>query len=446
MQRAASAPRNADDRLGASRLERNTARSAAGTWGEPRHDGSVTEKTERPPGLRAVLAKPAYRRLWAARTVSQCGDVAQFTTIVLLVLQLTGSGLGVSGVVFAEIAAVLLLAPLAGPLVDRLPRVRVMISSDVARVLLAGVLVVWNENVLVVYAVAFGLSAGAVFFNPAANSLLPTLVADDELVAANSGIWSAAVLSQVVIAPVAGLLAATAGFEWAFALNAGSYAVSAILLRGLRAGEQPLPVASGGIWKQGLEALTLLGQDRLLLALAIAQALAALSAGATSALLVVLAAEHLGVGGSGYGAMIAAIGAGAFLGPLILTRVSDRIRGPGVIFGAFGLRGVVDLILATFTALPAALATLALYGLGTSTGNVAFSSLIQSRVKSQMRGRVFSAFDVIWQSMRLVSLLLGGILADTIGIRAVFYTGGALLIAAALTGVAASSGSPTRHA
>ncbi len=399
----------------------------------------MTAGTDRPPGLRVVLAKPSYRRLWAARTVSQCGDVAQFTTVALLVLQLTGSGLGVSGAVLAEIAPVLLLAPLAGPLVDRLPRVRVMIASDAVRVLLASVLVVWNDQVLVVYAVAFGLSAGAVFFNPAASSLLPTLVEDNELVAANSAIWSAAVLGQVAFAPVAGLLAATAGFEWAFALNATSYAVSAVLLRGLRASEHPLPITSRGGWKQGLEALTLFGQDRLLRALAVAQALAALSAGATSALLVVLATQHLQVDGRGYGTMIAAIGVGAFLGPLILTRVSIRVRGPGVIFGAFGLRGVVDLILATFTALPAALGVLVLYGLGTSTGSVLFSSLIQARVSSPMRGRVFSAFDVIWQSMRLVSLVLGGFLADAIGIRAVFYAGGALLIAAALAGVAATS-------
>lgn len=141
----------------------------------------------RPPGLRSVLANPGYRRLWAARTVSQCGDVAQFVTVALLVLRLTGSGLGVSGVVVAEIAPVLLLAPLAGPLVDRLSRVRVMITSDLARLLLVSVLVVWHDNVVIVYAVAFGLSAGAVFFSPAANSLLPTLVNDDELVAANSG-------------------------------------------------------------------------------------------------------------------------------------------------------------------------------------------------------------------------------------------------------------------
>ena len=398
----------------------------------------VTGDTQRP-GLRSVLARPGFRRLWAARTVSQAGDVAQFTTVALLVYQLTGSGLGVSGVVVAEIIPVLLLAPLAGPLVDRLPRVAVMVASDVVRLLLVAVLVVWHDQLVVVYAVAFGLSAGSVFFNPAAGSLLPTLVEEDELVAANSAVWSAAVLAQVLVAPAAGLLAATAGFGWAFTANAASYAFSALLLRGLPAREVPQPIITAGIWAQGHEALALLGRDRLLRALAIGQALAALSAGATSALLVVLAAQQLRVGGAGYGLMLTAIGVGAFLGPLALTRVSGQARRPRVVFAAFGLRGLVDLVLASVTALPAALAALVGYGLGTSTGNVTFSSVIQSHVPPGLRGRVFSAFDLIWQAMRLLSLLLGGILADTLGIRAVFYTAGVLLLAAALAGVTASA-------
>jgi hypothetical protein len=70
-----------------------------------------------------------------------------------------------------------------------------MIAADIARLVLAGVLAVWHQDLAVVNAVAFDLSAGSVFFNPAAGSLLPTLVEEDELVAANSGIWSAAVLS-----------------------------------------------------------------------------------------------------------------------------------------------------------------------------------------------------------------------------------------------------------
>nr|WP_308282914.1 hypothetical protein [Pseudonocardia nigra] len=88
---------------------------------------------------------------------------------------LTGSALGVSAVVFAEIVPVLLLAPFAGTLVDRLPRVMVMVGADVWRAALATALIVVGDNVAVVYVIAFGLSVGAVLFNPAANSALPTL-------------------------------------------------------------------------------------------------------------------------------------------------------------------------------------------------------------------------------------------------------------------------------
>src|SRR5712692_10011949 len=214
----------------------------------------------------SVLASSGYRRLWAARTVSQWGDIAQFTALALLVFHLTPSGLGVSGVVIAEIVPVLLLAPL----VDRLPRVAVMVGADLARVVLAAVLAVWHGEVLVVYAIAFGLSAGAVFFNPAAGSLLPALEKDDELVAVNSAIWSAAVLSQVLLAPLAGLLTAPAGYGWAFAANAASFVVSALLLRGLRASETPRPVTVVPVCSHAREAVRLVGRDRLLRALAVA--------------------------------------------------------------------------------------------------------------------------------------------------------------------------------
>lgn len=388
-------------------------------------------------GLRSVLARPPYRRLWGARTVSQAGDVVQFTTLALLLYRLTGSGLGVSAGVLAEIAPVLLLAPLAGPLVDRLPRVAVMIGADVARGALAAALAIWHGDVTVVYAVAFGMSAGAVFFNPAAGSLLPGLVAESQLVAANAGIWSAAVLSQVAVAPLAGLLATSVGFGWAFAVNGASFAVSALLLRSLRGAEAPRPVAITSLWVQGRAGWSLLLRDRLLRALAVTQALAALSAGATSALLVVLAARRLQVSGTGYGFLVSAIGAGAFCGPLLLTRLGAGRPRPGVVFGAFGLRGGVDLVLATVTTLPAAAGALAAYGLGTSAGNVTFPALIQSHVGAELRGRVFAGFDLIWQAGRLSSLLLGGALTDLLGIRAVFYAGGLLLVAAALAGTAA---------
>jgi len=119
------------------------------------------------------------------------------------------------------------------------------------RSVLAVVLAVWHDAPVGVYTVAFGMSVGAVFFNPAASSVLPAPVKKDALVAANSGIWTAAVLSQIVLAPLAGLLVVSLGYGPAFAINAVSYASSAVLLRrtaGARAsGEGPAtPVACRG--------------------------------------------------------------------------------------------------------------------------------------------------------------------------------------------------------
>src|SRR5438552_8387347 len=149
-----------------------------------KHDGHMT--TARRPGLRSVLAKPGYRRLFAAQTVSRWGDTMNTVALVVLVFQLTGSGLGVSGGVIAEILPVLLLAPVAGAIVDHLPRVRVMVGADLTRMVLAGVLPLVDQHHVAVFAVAFGLSAGSVFFDPASASALPSIVTEDELVAANS--------------------------------------------------------------------------------------------------------------------------------------------------------------------------------------------------------------------------------------------------------------------
>jgi len=376
--------------------------------------------------------------------VSQWGDTFNFVALALLIYDLTGSGLGVSGVVVAEILPVLLLAPFAGPLVDRWPRVRVMVSSDLYRSALAIVLVVWHDAPVGVYTVAFGMSVGAVFFNPAASSVLPALVKKDALVAANSGIWTAAVLSQIVLAPLAGLLVVSLGYGPAFAINAVSYASSAVLLRGLRVPGHPEKVQRRRLLAEAREGVAVLVHHRLLRALAVGQFLAALSAGATSALLVVLAEEHLGVSGRGYGLLIGAIGIGAALGPLVLLRLIRNPARPLFVFGPYGLRGVVDLALASVASVSFAAGALALYGVGTSTGAVTFNSMLQTETPEHVRGRVFASMDVLWQGGRLLSLAVGGALADLYGIEAVYYLGGALLLAAAAAGLASTkSGSET---
>jgi len=309
-----------------------------------------------------------------------------------------------------------------------------MVIADLLRAVLAVTLLFLAGNVAAVYVIAFGLSVGAVLFNPAANSTLPALVNDDELIAANSGIWTAAVLAQIALAPAAGLLYSALGAGPAFAVNAASFLISAAVLTRLRIPAPPAATARRGWFADAIAGARLVTGDRLLRSLAAGQLLAALSAGATSALLVILAREHLQLDPSGYGLLLAAIGVGAVLGPLLLTRLVTDPRRPAFVFGPYLLRGIVDLVLATATALPIALVALAGYGLGTSTGAVTFNSLLQSHTPDAARGRVFAGFDMLWQLGRLLSLLLGGALAATVGIQAVYYLGGALLILAAAIG------------
>ncbi len=392
--------------------------------------------TARQPGLRSVLANAAYRRLFAAQTISRWGDTVSTIALVVLVFRLTGSGLGVSGAVIAEILPVLLLAPVAGTLADRLPRVRIMVAADLWRTALAGVLPLADHHLAAVYAIAFGLSAGAVFFNPASASVLPSIVCEQELVAANSGLWSAAVTSQIALAPLGGALVAAWGVAPAFWLNAASFAISAATLARLRPARPQPPTATGSWASRIREGACLLIGDRLLRLLAIVQLLAALSAGATSALLVILAERHLGTGPGGFGLLLGAIGTGAALGPLMLTRLTTSPRRPALVFGPYLLRGLVDLVLAATRNLPTAMAALGLYGVGTSTGMVTYNSLLQAEIPDQTRGRVFAGFDMIWQTGRLASLGLGGAAADALGIQAVYILGRVLLLLAGSIGLA----------
>jgi MFS family permease len=387
-----------------------------------------------------VLAKPGYRRLFAAQTVSRWGDTFNTVALVVLVFRLSGKGLGVSGVVLAEIAPVLLLAPAAGLLVDRWPTVRLMVAADLWRMTLAGLLPLVDQHLAGVYLVAFGLSAGQVLFNPASAATLPTIVDEDELVAGNSALWSAAVTSQIALAPLAGLMVAAWGVAPAFWFNAATFAISAAILIGLHPPRphhaQPASTARQPWARRLLEGPRLVAGDPLLRLLTLIQLLAALSAGATSALLVVLAGRRLGVGPGGFGLLLGAIGVGAATGPLLLARLTRNPRRPTLVFGPLLLRGLVDLTLAWTRSLAVAIGALAAYGIGTSTGMVTYNSLLQAEVPAPARGRVFASFDMTWQTGRLASLVLGGLAADQLGIQVVYLLGGILLLAAGSSGLA----------
>lgn len=392
--------------------------------------------------VRLVRTNPEFRRLFAAHTVSRAGDAFNTVALVVLVYDLTGSGLGVAGAVMFEVAPVLLLGPLAGLAADRLPRRRLMAGADVFRAVVALALVVASDSLGVAYTVAFGLSAGAVLFNPAAGSLLPEVVGDDDVVTANSAMWSAAVVAQIALAPMAGLVITHWGVEVAFAVNAATFVASAVLLVGLRAGGAPADIVVRG-WAGVLGGVRAVRADPLLSRLAVVQVLASMSAGATSGLLVVLAERWLGVGPGGFGLLLAAIGVGAAAGPLLLRRYV-RPGDKRWLFGPFAARGGVDLTLAAVANPAVAGGALVVYGMSTSTGMVAYQSTLQTLVPSEARGRVFAFYDVAWNTARLVSLALGGVMAEVADVRAVYVGAGLLLFAAAAVGLTATLQTPTQ--
>lgn len=383
--------------------------------------------------LRLLRASGDFRRLFLAHTVSRAGDAFNTVALVVLVFDLTESGLGVAGAVMFEVAPVLLLGPLAGLAADRLPRRRLMIGADALRAVTALGLVFTSDSLGAAYAVAFGLSAGAVIFNPAAASLLPEVVGEDDVVIANSAMWTAAVVAQIALAPLAGLIIAVSGVEAAFALNAATFVASALLLAGLRAGRAPADLVVRG-WAGVLGGVRTVRADPLLTRLAVVQVLASMSAGATGGLLVVLADRWLGVGPGGFGVLLAAIGVGAALGPLLLRR-AVRPGDKRWLFGPYAVRGAVDLTLAAVANPVVAGGALVAYGMSTSTGMVAYQSTLQTLVPAETRGRVFAFYDVAWNTARLLSLAVGGVIAELTDVRVVYVLSALLLFAAAVVGL-----------
>ena len=120
----------------------------------------------------AILRNRTYFPLWLGQLVSNLGDTLNYVALVVLVFQLSGSGLAVSTMVIFEIVPVLLIAPFAGVVIDRFPRKIILIGSDVTRAILMLGLIVATET-WQVYLIAALLPTATVFFTPTVQAVLP---------------------------------------------------------------------------------------------------------------------------------------------------------------------------------------------------------------------------------------------------------------------------------
>jgi MFS family permease len=157
-----------------------------------------------------VVRSPAYFPLWLAQFLSSFGDTLHYIALVVLVFHLTGEGMAVAGLAAVEIVPVMLLAPVAGVIIDRFNRRSVLIGADLFRAALV-VSLLSPQSVWHVYVVAAGLVCGSTFFNPTVQAILPALTSEDQRLAANSVAWSTGRLVQILASAVAGGLIAWLG-------------------------------------------------------------------------------------------------------------------------------------------------------------------------------------------------------------------------------------------
>ncbi len=229
-----------------------------------------------------ILRSPIYRFLWIGQVVSNFGDTLHYVALVVLLFKLTGSGTVLAALALAQIGVSLVIGPFAGLLVDRVDRRGLMIMTDLARAALA-VALAFTTHAAWAVALAVAMTAVGVPFRPAAQALLPSLVDDSDLLAANTVGWSTEQGTQIVAAAIAGATLLTWGTTPAFLFNAATFVFSAVfsavmLLRLPSRGTSdhgPSREESGGFWVEANAGLSFARRDAFVGPLVVIQGMAA---------------------------------------------------------------------------------------------------------------------------------------------------------------------------
>jgi len=344
-----------------------------------------------------------FRLLFIGQMISQLGDWFNTVAVFALLLDLTGSATAVAWMLIVQFLPIALIGPMAGVVVDRVNRRRLMIGADVVRgVLILGLLLVRRaDQVWIAYLVmALTVSASA-FFEPARTATIPSVTSADELMPANaasSAMWSAML---AIGASVGGLVTAFAGRDIAFVVNAASFFASALFIGQTRYDATPTP----GPRPQGLAALTglwdLIEGFRYLRRHTHVAALMFVKfgwgiAGGVLLLLTIFGQRIFPVGGStaaGIGVLYGARGIGAGLGPITLRWILGQTPGAlrRTIGPAYFMVGAFYVVLAFAPTLPVAAAAVLCAHFGGSILWVFSTVLLQMEVPDRFRGRVFAA-------------------------------------------------------
>ena len=394
--------------------------------------------------MRPILSNRPFVRFWSAGLSFQLAMWSLHVAMLIHVFELTGSPFATGLIpVFASLPGIL-IGPVAGVLVDRWDRRRVMATSSVviAGLLLAALpLAVLGEvRPALLFAIIFFQAIAMAFFSPAENAVLPRLVGDTQLRTANSLNALNDTLGRIVGATVGTLVLIQFGFAAILIICALLYLGAAVLLIGVRVpaaagqstisrGEQrvgsPRGVA-GSVWRELADGLRVVRGDRLLLLSVTAFGLFMLADVPLSAVLPAFLIDTIGAGPEGMGVSFLLRGVAGLLGGLLVAAISHRVDETRLLAGGLLLYGLGVTVMGLSDSFGLVLLMLIPIGPASAAIQTGLFTLLQKGSADAVRGRVFGLVGTANGIITLGASLAGGSLGEVAGARTVVILSGGL--------------------
>jgi MFS family permease len=382
--------------------------------------------------LSLLGSAPAFRLLFLATLGSSLGTLLATVALVVDVKDRTDSGPWVSALMIVEFLPAVAVGLFFGPLLDRLSRRALMITSDLVRCAVFCTLpFAGSAAAIVALAGIAGLATG--FFRPAVYAGLPNLVDEDELARANSLIQTSENVSWTVAPVMGGALVAAAGPDLAYWLNAGSFLLSALLVFRIAGPKlQGGLAASRGHLRDLREGFARVVHTRPLLTVLVVWTIALGAVASTQTAQIFLAKDAFSSGDFGYGLIFGCIGLGLAIGSFgagtwVERRSVTSVYAVSILLQAIGLAAA-----AVAPNVWVSLPCFVLAGIGNGTAVVCNSLLVQRGTDDAIRGRVFTVIMSVNYAVYGLGFVAAGPLTDSVGPRWVFGGVGFVLAFAAL--------------
>jgi len=358
-----------------------------------------------------------FRLLWFARFVSLLGSWTLVVAVPAHVFLLTGSLMATGLTLAAEFLPPVLFGPIAGVLVDRWDRRRVMVAADVLRAVALGLLVFVRDpgDLWLVYLALAAESVGTVGFRPAAQAHLPVVVGDGRaLTGANSLNAVTDGVVRLVGPPLGGVLLGSAGFDALVWADLATYLLSAVAV--LATARRPsVPRRGGGvrrIFGELAEGLVFLRGARTASALLVVNTVFLCANASLTALLIPFGVRQLG-GSTRTGFVLSALGIGFLLGAPLVSFLVDRLPSRHLLGGSLVLTAIGFVLLFRSSSLATALPSAVLLGVFGSLSLVTGQTLLQRATPNAVLGRVSAVLFTGEAVATFAGAFAGPVIAET---------------------------------